>query len=164
MTWHIAQLNVAHPLAPIDSPQLEAFVAQLDEINALAERSAGFVWRLASASGNATDIQVQDEPALIVNLTVWQSVEALFDFTYRTAHAKVMARRREWFARAVEAWMVLWWIPAGQVPTLAEARARLAHLREHGPSAHAFTFKERHPAPPDLGPPVDMKPERYCTP
>jgi hypothetical protein len=161
-TWHIAQLNVSRPLAPLTSPKLAEFVGQLAEINALAEASPGFVWRLQSDSGNATDIQVASDPELITNLTVWRTVEQLFDFAFRTAHTKVMVRRREWFERPTVAMVVLWWVPAGEIPTLDDAVARLAHLRAHGPTPHAFTFKQRYPAPPEVGPPVDMKPEPYC--
>ncbi|MBI3710909.1 MAG: DUF3291 domain-containing protein [Proteobacteria bacterium] len=160
--WHIAQLNVARTVAPLDSPVLAEFMAALDGVNALAEASPGFVWRLKSDSGNATDIKVSDDPNFLVNMSVWQSVEALFAFVYRTGHNKVMVRRREWFDKPAEAYQVLWWIPAGHVPTVAEALARLAHLRAHGPTAHAFTFSERYPVPGAAGDPTDMRPEPYC--
>jgi hypothetical protein len=160
-TWHIAQLNVARAVAPLDSPQLADFVAALDHINALAEASPGFVWRLKSDEGNATDIKVSDDPNLIVNMSVWESVEQLFEYVYRTPHTKVMARRREWFEHPAEAHQVMWWIPAGHVPTAEEAMERLRHLRENGPTPHAFTFRKRYPAPEQAGGPLDMKPERY---
>ena len=160
--WHIAQLNVARAVAPLDSPTLADFMAALDGVNALAEASPGFVWRLKSDSGNATDIRAGDDPQLIVNMSVWASVEALFAFVYRSAHNKVMVRRREWFEKPAEAYQVLWWVPAGHAPTLAEALARLAHLRAQGPSAHAFTFKQRYPMPGAVGGPTDMQPEPYC--
>jgi hypothetical protein len=148
--WHIAQLNVARTVAPTDSPVLAPFMAALDEINALAERSPGFLWRLQSASGNATDIQASSDPRFLVNMSVWQSAEALFDFVYRTAHTGFMARRREWFERPLEAYQVLWWVPAGHVPTVEEALARLERLRRHGPTAEAFSFKQRFPPPGEL--------------
>ena len=160
--WHIAQLNVATAVAPLDSPELADFVAALDGVNALAERSPGFVWRLKSDSGNATDIRASDDPNFIVNMSVWESVEALFEFVYRSMHTKVMVRRREWFQKPDQAFQVLWWVPAGHTPTVEEALARLEHLRAHGPTAHAFTFKERYPAPGESGGPTDMKPEPYC--
>jgi hypothetical protein len=161
-TWHIAQLNVARALAPPDSPVLAEFMAALDEINALADRNPGFVWRLQGDSGNNTDLRVSDDPLFLVNMSVWSSVEALFDYVYRTAHTQVMVRRRAWFEAPTEAHQVLWWIPAGHVPTAEEAMAKLAHLRAHGPTAEAFTFKQRYPAPDQGGEPVDMKPEPYC--
>ena len=161
-TWHLAQLNVARAVAPLDSPTLAEFMGALDRINALAEVSPGFVWRLQAEGGNATAVRTSDDPQFIVNLSVWSSVEALFDFVYRTAHTQVMVRRREWFDPPAEAHMVLWWIPAGHVPTVEEALERLAHLRTQGPSPHAFTFKSRHPHPGETGEPIDMEPERYC--
>jgi hypothetical protein len=160
--WHIAQLNVGTTVAPLDSPELADFVAALDGINTLAEASPGFVWRLKSDSGNATDIRVGDDPNFIVNMSVWESVEALFGFVYRSVHTQVMGRRRDWFAKPDQAHQVLWWVPAGHHPSVEEALARLDHLRRHGSTAHAFTFKERFPAPDRTGGPVDMKPEPYC--
>jgi hypothetical protein len=163
MTWHLAQLNIARTIAPLDSPALAEFVAALDRINALAEASPGFVWRLVGDGGDATDVRVGDDPNLIVNLTVWESVEALFEYTYKSGHVEVMRRRRQWFAPPDGPYLVLWWIPAGHVPTVDEAMARLAHLRAHGPTAHAFTFKQRFAAPGDAAPPSDLEPERYCS-
>jgi hypothetical protein len=160
--WHIAQLNVGVTVAPLDSAELADFVAALDGVNALAEASPGFVWRLKSDSGNATDVRVGDNPNFIVNMSVWESVETLFEFVYRSMHTKVMSRRRDWFEKPDRAYHVLWWVPAGHQPTVEEAMARLDHLDKHGPSPHAFTFKERHPAPGENGGPTDMKPEPYC--
>lgn len=161
--WHLAQLNVGYALAPTDSPLLADFMAQLDEINAIADTAPGFVWRLIGDSNNATDLRIDGHPNLLVNMSVWTSPEALFDYVYKTAHAKVMARRREWFSRT-EVHQVMWWIPAGYIPTLAEAMAKLDHLRDHGPSPEAFTFKQRYPAPGQLGGPSNMRPEPYCVP
>ena len=161
--WHLAQLNVARAVAPLDSPVLADFVAALGRINAIADASPGFVWRLVGDGGDATAIRHGDDPNLIVNMSVWERVEALFEFTYRSGHVEVMRRRREWFDAAAAPYMVLWWIPAGHRPTLDEAMARLEHLRAHGPSAHAFTFKQRFAAPGDDAAPGDLHPERYCS-
>jgi hypothetical protein len=161
--WHIAQLNVARAVAPPGSPELADFMAALDRINALAESSPGFVWRLQSTSGNATDIQVSEDPLFLVNMSVWSSVESLFAFVYRTVHTDVMKRRREWFEKPAEAYQVLWWVPAGHIPTTQEAMERLMHLRREGPTPRAFTFKQRYPAPGECGSPEDMKPEPYCS-
>jgi hypothetical protein len=161
-TWHIAQLNVGRAVAPPGSPELADFMGALDRINALADAAPGFVWRLQSASGNATDILVSDDPRSLVNMSVWASVESLFAFVYRTAHTAVMQRRREWFERPAEAHQVLWWVPAGHIPTIEEALERLAHLRREGPTARAFTFGRRYPPPGELGSPENMKPEPYC--
>ncbi len=160
--WHIAQMNVATALYPLQDPRIAEFVAALDEVNALAERSPGFVWRLKSEGGNATDIKVTDDPNTIVNMTVWESVEALFDFVYKSAHRLVMARRREWFDRPQRAYQVLWWMPAGSVPTVEEGLARLTHLEAHGATAHAFTFKQKFPPPGILGEPSDLNPDPHC--
>ena len=137
----LAQLNVARLLAPIDSPQLAGFVARLDEINALAERSPGFVWRF---EGDAREggTGLPDDADTIYNLSVWDSSEALFDYVYRSAHKTVMTRRREWFAKTADMHMVLWWVPAGHRPDIGEALLRLADLQANGPSPAAFSFRE----------------------
>ena len=147
--WHLAQLNVARLRAPTSDPLIADFMAAIDAVNAAAERSPGYVWRLKSDSGNATDIQLFNDPLTIVNLTIWESVEALHAFTYgrNGLHAPVMARRREWFHHMDEAYFVLWWVTTGHVPTPAEAVERLELLRTAGPSPRAFTFKQSF-APP----------------
>lgn len=161
--WHIAQLNVGRAVAPPGSPELAGFMAALDRINALAESSPGFVWRLQSSSGNATDILVSDDPRFLINMSVWSSVEALFGFVYRSGHTDVMKRRREWFEKPAEAYQVLWWIPAGHIPTVQEALERLAQLRREGPTERAFTFSRRYPPPGENGSPDGLKPEPYCS-
>ncbi len=144
---HLAQLNVAAARAEMDDPVMAGFAARLEEINALADRSPGFVWRLQTEDGDATAIRVFPDPLMLVNLSVWESVDALQAFTYKSAHAGVMRRRAEWFHRAREAYVVLWWVPVGTVPSLDEAKARLEMLRAAGPSPAAFTFRRRYPAP-----------------
>jgi hypothetical protein len=144
---HLAQLNVARLREPIDSPLLAEFVAALAPVNALADASPGFVWRLQSDGGDATSIHAYDDPLIIVNLTVWQSVEHLREFAFRSGHRDVMRRRREWFERMADAYVVLWWLPAGSVPTVLEARDRLERLRRDGPTAEAFTFRAPFPPP-----------------
>ncbi len=145
--YELAQLNVARAVAPLDDPRMAGFVARLEEINRLAERSPGFVWRLQGPSGDATDHRVDDDPLVIVNLTVWDSPEALHDFTYRSDHRTVFAQRFDWFERWEGPSVVLWWQPAGTVPDLADAVRRLRLLAEQGPTAEAFTFRQRF-APP----------------
>ena len=159
--WHLAQLNVAYAVAPLDSPQLADFMAALVPINALADQSPGFVWRLVGGGDNATDVVVDGRPGLLVNMSVWTSAEALFDFVYKSEHTKIMARRREFFHKA-DVFQVLYWIPAGHIPTVQEAIARLDHLRAHGPTPEAFTFKQRFPPPGTVGDPINMRPEPYC--
>lgn len=160
--WHVAQMNVGTALYAMDDPGMGEFVARLDEINALAEASPGFVWRLQSDSGNATDIQVSEDPRFIVNMSVWRSVEDLFDYAYKSAHRLVMAKRRQWFERPADAYQVLWWVPAGHEPTVEEGLARLAHLRQQGPSATAFTFKQRFPPPGQSEMPEGLDPAPHC--
>jgi hypothetical protein len=144
--YHLAQLNIARLRAPLDSPELADFVRLLPEINALAERSPGYVWRLRDESGDATAIR-PFEPDVIVNLTVWESVEALRDFTYRTGHLEPLRRRRDWFVVSDTPHLVLWWIPAGTIPTMAAASDRLARLDRDGPSPAAFTLRTPYPEP-----------------
>jgi len=126
---------------------MRGFMEKLDEINALAETSPGFVWRLKSEAGNATDIQVSDDAQFIVNLSVWEDVDSLFDYVYRTAHTKVMAQRRQWFERSEKPHMVMWWVNAGHRPDPQEGLDLLDLLYAEGPSPRAFTFKQRF-APP----------------
>jgi hypothetical protein len=161
-SWHIAQLNVGKAVAPPGSPELAEFMAALDGINALADRSPGFIWRLQSASGNATDILLTDDPTALINMSVWRSLDALFEFVYRSAHTPVMLRRREWFVKPTQAYQVLWWVPVGHLPTPQEAMERLEHLRRNGPSAYAFTFKASFPPPGEPGDSRDLRPEPHC--
>lgn len=145
--WELAQLNIAHLLAPIESPALSGFVSELDRINALAEASPGFVWRLET---DVRDAEPADNPfgdEMIVNLSVWESVESLFDYVYRTAHTDVMKQRKQWFHRASSQYSVLWWVPAGHQPTAMEAKERLDLLEANGPSEQAFTFKKAFDKP-----------------
>ena len=147
MTWQLAQLNIGRLRAEVDDPSIADFMANLDRINALAEASPGFVWRLQTDEGNATAIRAfPDDPLMVLNLSVWESIESLADFAYRSAHTPFLRRRGEWFERLGEAYLVLWWIPAGTVPTVEEALARLDHLKSVGPSREAFTFRRPYSA------------------
>jgi len=145
--FDIAQLNVGRALASLDDAVMADFMNWLDEINALAERSPGFVWRLQGDNGNNTSLKVSNDPLFIVNLSVWSSIETLSDFTYRSDHKTVFKRRHEWFERLGRPNTVLWWQPAGVTPTAEEALARLDRLTALGPTPEAFTFKEPFPAP-----------------
>lgn len=139
----IAQLNVGRTVAPLDDPALDGFVSRLAEINALGEASPGFVWRLTDETGgDATGIRAFDDPRMIVNLTVWSGIDELFAFAYRTRHVELLRARRDWFVPMDGPSLVLWWVPAGHRPTIAEARGRLDHLADHGPTPHAFTLKQ----------------------
>lgn len=143
---HLAQLNIGMPVAPLTEPELAGFVAGLEPVNAIADAAPGFVWRLQTEDGDATAIRPYDDDRLIVNMSVWTSVEALTAYVYSGEHRDFLARRREWFVPMREAFQVLWWVPVGSVPTIEEAVARLDHLREHGPTQHAFTFRKPFPA------------------
>lgn len=136
---HVAQVNVAAIRAPIDDPSVAEFVDNLDRINAIADASPGFVWRLQTDEGNATSIHAFPDPMLLVNLSVWESVEELQAFAYRTDHREYVKRRSEWFTEGT-ARLALWWVPAGTIPTLEDAKRRLAFLATHGPSPYAFRF------------------------
>ena len=136
---HLANVNVAKLRAPLDDPLLADFVAGLPVVNALADAAPGFVWRLQTDDGDATALRVFPDPDVIVNLTVWESVEALKAFTYKGAHLDVFRRRGDGF-HADGRGLALWWIEAGTIPTVEDARQRLDHLAEHGPSPYAFTF------------------------
>jgi len=133
--------------AALDSPALAAFVAALDPVNAIAEQAPGFVWRLKAADGNSTSIRIFDDDTLIVNMSTWRSLEMLTDYVYRGAHTAIMRRRREFALPIVEAYVALWWVPRGHVPTIAEAEERLRHLRAHGPTPLAFGIKTPFPPP-----------------
>jgi hypothetical protein len=147
VTYNIAQYNIAKLIAPLDDPRIADFVAALDPINKLGDESAGFVWRHQTAEGNSTSIRVRGDPLVIINFSVWESIEAMFEYTYHSAHADIFRRRREFFEPSELPQLVLWWVPAGHEPSVEEAEERLDHLREHGPGAYAFGFKSRFPPP-----------------
>ena len=144
--YQLAQLNIGELKAPLDSPELKDFVDNLDRINELAENSEGFVWRLKGDGNDATSLRPLGEN-VIVNMSVWRDVDSLRHYVYKSPHLQIMKRRREFFSRMVDAYMCLWWVPAGHQPTVAEAVARLEHLRAHGPSTESFTFGEAFSAP-----------------
>ena len=147
MKYHLAQYNIAHLIAPLDDPLIEPFVAALDPLNRLADEAPGFVWRHQTAEGDSTAVRVRDDPAIIINFSVWESADALFDYAYKSDHAAIFRRRREFFGLLETPNLVCWWIPAGYEPTVEEAEERLCHLEDHGPTPRAFTLKRRFPAP-----------------
>lgn len=160
--WHLAQINVGRLVAPHDDVRVAPFFAALDRVNALAEASSGFVWRLQGEGGNATDLQPTADPLFIVNMSMWTDADALFAFVYRSGHAPEMARRREYFARFEGAYQALWWVPAGHVPSIDEGLSRLWRLDRYGPTPQAFTFKSHFPMPDAPGSPTDMQPDPWC--
>ena len=148
-SWHLAHYNIARMRAPLDDLSMAGFVANLHRLNQLADGSPGFIWRYQEQDGTSTSVRVRDDERLIINLSVWDSVEALFEFTYRSEHVEFYRRRRAWFEGLQQPYLVLWWVPAGSVLEVDEAEARLDHLIFHGPTPYAFTFKQRFP-PPDV--------------
>jgi hypothetical protein len=145
--YQLAQLNAGQTKGPLDSPLMAEFVANLDRINALADQSPGFVWRLQTEEGNATAISNPLGEKVIINMSVWEDVTALNHYVYKTVHVEIMKRRNEWFERMQDSHFVLWWVEHGHRPSIAEAVERLEYLRAHGPTAHAFSFRHAHPAP-----------------
>jgi hypothetical protein len=140
--FHLAQINVARALAPLDDPIMADFVAQLDAVNAAAEASPGFVWRFKSDEGASSYFKIPGDERLVVNLTVWEDVESLKAYAYRGAeHAAVFRARRQWFEKPAESPLALWWVAAGHIPTIEEGFERLALVRAKGPTGQAFTFK-----------------------
>lgn len=139
----LAQLNIARTKAAMDEPLMKEFVDNLEPINAIAESSQGFVWRLQDESGDATSIQAFDDPSIIVNMSVWESVEALKGFIFKTHHIRFLKRKSEWFDRLEQANYVIWWVPEGYRPDVEEGKERLMYLRKHGESDYAFSFKHK---------------------
>jgi hypothetical protein len=143
--WHLAQLNIGRVRAPMTDPLMAGFVAELESVNALADSAPGFVWRLQTETGDATAIRPYDDDTILINMSVWETVDALKAFVYRTHHADVMRQREKWFERLDTYFIALWWVAAGTVPTVLEAKLRLDHLRQHGESPYAFSFKKVFP-------------------
>jgi heme-degrading monooxygenase HmoA len=149
--YELAQLNIGIIRGAMDTPVMAEFAANLARINALADGSPGFVWRLQTETGDATAIRPFDNPNMLLNMSVWRDLESLRQYVYSSAHTEIMRRRREWFERISEAYLVLWWLPRGHRPTVAEAIARLTALRERGPHREAFSFREHYPPPDAAG-------------
>ena len=149
--WHLAQINVGTARYTPDDPGMAGFMSRIDEINAIADQSPGFVWRLQDDSGNATGIDAGGGPYFLVNMSVWASLEALSEFVYRTDHRSVMSQRREWFEKPTAPYQALWWIPTAHTPTVEEGLARLELLRENGPGPDAFNFGTTFPPPASEG-------------
>ena len=147
--FHLAQVNIGRIRTALDDPAMTGFVARLDEINALAEMSPGFVWRLQTSEGNATYLRPYDDDRILINMSVWESIEQLQQYVYRSAHAELLRQRHSWFEKFDGAYAALWWIPSGHIPSIDEAKKRLTHLEAHGPTPFAFTFKNTFP--PDEG-------------
>jgi len=152
----LAQVNMGRLAAPLDSPQLADFMAALDPVNAVADAAPGFLWRLQTEDGNATSVSafewdIAGSAGVIVNMSVWESVESLAGFVYSRPHREIMRRRRQFFQKMTEAYTAVWWIPRGTVPTTGDAEDRVRHLRAHGPTPYAFTLRAHFPPPGGAG-------------
>jgi len=143
---HLAQLNIAKAKYSLEAPEIKEFVDNLEPVNNLAELSSGFVWRLKDESGDATDIQAFSDPNIIVNMSVWESTDALKNFMFRTYHREFLRRKTEWFDNIPEDSYVLWWVPIGHIPSVEEAVKKLEYLRSNGDTPNAFTFKSNFSA------------------
>ncbi|MFE0023539.1 DUF3291 domain-containing protein [Amycolatopsis sp. NPDC059021] len=168
MGYELVQVNIGRLRAPLDDPSLKGFVDGLEPINALADAAPGFVWRLQTEDGDATSVRafewdVHDSAGVLINMSVWTSVETLAEFVYSPGHLAVLKRRREWFHPVKEAFTALWWVPAGQRPTPADAEDRIRLLRAHGPTPEAFTLRIHFPPPGSAAEePVEGRPDWLC--
>lgn len=140
--YHIAQVNIARMLYSLDAPEMQDFVNNLDPINALADEAPGFVWRLQTEAGNATSIKSYDDEMLILNMSVWEDIESLKTYTFKSDHVEFVRRRKEWFELIDGSYTALWWVPAGYIPTIREAKKRIVSLEENGETPYAFSFKK----------------------
>jgi hypothetical protein len=163
MAHHLAQFNIGRILAPLDTPQLAGFVDALEPINAIADSAPGFVWRLQTEDGDATAIRpFDDDDLMLVNMSVWESIESLAAFVYGAPHRDVLRERRQWFEKLAEMYLVLWWIPAGTVPSVEDAKVRLEMLRRDGPTPDAFTFRSPFPTPGGAGLDEPVSDDWFC--
>jgi heme-degrading monooxygenase HmoA len=149
MHYHLAQINIARMRAPLNDPIMAGFVEQLDAVNALADSSSGFVWRLQTLEGDATSLHPYDDELILMNISVWASLADFSAFAYASSsqHHRVMQHRRQWFQRFDGPYTALWWVSDDHIPSVAEAKERLDYLRTHGESPYAFSFKKTFPMP-----------------
>jgi hypothetical protein len=163
MQAHLAQVNLGRMRAPLEDPLMAGFVGRLDEINALADRSPGFVWRLQTGEGNATYLRPYDDDRILFNMSVWETLDALRAYVYKSMHVELIRNRKEWFERFDAPYAALWWVPVGHVPSVDEAKKRLDHLTAHGPTAFAFTFQAPFPVDPAVLEATDWSAFEPCT-
>jgi hypothetical protein len=161
--FHLAQVNLGRIRGPLDGPVMARFIERLAEINALADRSPGFVWRLQTEEGNATYFRpYEHDDRILLNMSVWESVDTLKTYVYRTAHAELLRQRQQWFEKFERVYLALWWVPAGHRPGIDEARKRLAHLEQHGATQYAFTFQNIFPPDEQFQRAIDWAAFRPC--
>ena len=147
MTHHLAQFNIAKLVAPLDDPRIADFVNNLHRINKLGDESPGFVWRHQDEYGVSTSERPYDDDRIIINMTVWEDVESMRNYVYKSEHVDFLKRRREWFEKLGDVYQVLWWIPEGHIPTLSEGMKRLEWLRSEGPTDRAFSHQHFYDRP-----------------
>jgi len=141
--YHVAQVNMGKIRFPLDDPRMQGFMSRLDDVNALADGSPGFVWRLQTNEGNATYFRpYPEDDRILLNMSVWETIEALRHYAYKTVHAEVIRNRSDWFEKFSGVYLALWCVPAGHIPSIDEAKKRVAYLEAHGPTQFAFTFKQ----------------------
>ena len=145
--FHLAHANIARMRAALDDPVMAGFVERLEPLNALADASAGFVWRLQDEEGDATAIRIFEDERMLFNMSVWESIEALEAYSYKSVHLEAVTNRANWFEKRSKPNLVLWWVAAGQLPTVEDAHARFELLWEQGPTPEAFTFGNRFEVP-----------------
>jgi Domain of unknown function (DUF3291) len=145
--YHLAQVNISRMVAPLTEPLMVEFVSQLESVNAIADASPGFVWRLKNEDGNATSIRASDDELILINLSIWESIEALSNYVYRNQHGAMLRKRRDWFEHSNQPIVALWWIEVGLIPTVEEANKRLDYLRRNGSTSYAFSFAKPFPKP-----------------
>ena len=145
--YQLAQINVALAWHEMDSIQMQGFVSRLEEIDSLADHAPGFVWRLQTEEGDSTSIRVFNDPLMLINLSVWEDVEALRQFVFKSAHVELLKNRAQWFRKMDTNYLALWWIPHGHVPSVEEAKEKLEYIRAHGPSQEAFNLAKPFPSP-----------------
>ncbi|MEM8860402.1 MAG: DUF3291 domain-containing protein [Chloroflexota bacterium] len=147
MAYQLAQINVGRIKGLPDSEIMKEFMDALDAVNAIADSSPGFIWRLQSDQGNAMDIQAFSDPYIAINMSIWENAETLFEYTYKSPHTEYLRRRKEWFEPYGTNHACLWWVKAEHKPSATEGVARLEYLNEHGPTPYSFTFRKRFPKP-----------------
>ena len=147
MEYHLVQVNIAKMNAEIEDPIMSGFVQRLDEINALAENSKGFVWRFQTEEGDATYLRPFEDKRILFNMSVWEEVEDLMNYVYASKHLELLKSKNDWFTKLGEAHLALWWIEKGRIPTVEEALGKLDYIKHNGPSAEVFTFANRYPKP-----------------
>ncbi|WP_298346049.1 DUF3291 domain-containing protein [uncultured Algibacter sp.] len=148
MIYHLAQVNIAKRLAPMDDPIMQDFINNVEKINAIADEAEGFIWRMQDEDKDLGAEIFQDD-TLLINMSVWESLVSLFNYTYKSGHIEVFKRKKEWFSKMKMVHMAFWYIPEGYEPTFQDAKQRLDYLNKYGDTPYAFSFKSKFSAKKD---------------